>query len=194
MIGASGHGKVAADIAKKIGYTDIVFLDDDTSLRECGGYPIVGTSRDADKYPEADIFVAIGNAGIREKIQSNIPNIVTLVHPKAVIAEGVRIGKGTVVMAGAVVNPGATVGDGCIVNTCSSIDHDCRIGNYVHVSVGAHIAGTVSVGDRTWIGAGATVSNNIKICGECVIGAGAVVVKNLDEKGTYVGCPAKKIK
>lgn len=32
IIGASGHGKVIADIAEKNGYTDIVFLDDDPSL------------------------------------------------------------------------------------------------------------------------------------------------------------------
>ncbi len=29
IIGASGHGKVIADIAVKNGYEDIVFLDDD---------------------------------------------------------------------------------------------------------------------------------------------------------------------
>ncbi len=29
IIGASGHGKVVADIAKKNGYKEIVFLDDD---------------------------------------------------------------------------------------------------------------------------------------------------------------------
>lgn len=28
IIGAGGHGKVIADIALKIGYTDIVFADD----------------------------------------------------------------------------------------------------------------------------------------------------------------------
>ena len=29
IIGASGHGKVIADIAEKNGYEEIVFLDDD---------------------------------------------------------------------------------------------------------------------------------------------------------------------
>ena len=36
IIGASGHGKVVADIAKKNGYKEIVFLDDDESRTECG--------------------------------------------------------------------------------------------------------------------------------------------------------------
>ena len=49
IIGASGHGKVVADIAKKNGYTEIVFLDDNESIHECGGYPIVGRRTDVDR-------------------------------------------------------------------------------------------------------------------------------------------------
>ena len=37
------------------------------------------------------------------------------------------------------------------------------------------------------------VSNNINIGDDITIGAGAVVVKNIEEKGTYVGVPAKII-
>ena len=46
IIGASGHGKVVADIAKLNGYEEILFLDDDTSKRSCGRNPVVGTSKD----------------------------------------------------------------------------------------------------------------------------------------------------
>lgn len=42
IIGASGHGKVIADIAVKNGYGDIVFLDDDESIKECAGFPVIG--------------------------------------------------------------------------------------------------------------------------------------------------------
>ena len=38
IIGASGHGKVVADIAKLNGYKEIIFLDDDISKRQCGSY------------------------------------------------------------------------------------------------------------------------------------------------------------
>lgn len=197
IIGASGHGKVVADIAKKNGYDEILFLDDSKSLTECGGYAVVGkSSRFADF--ECDMFVAIGDPQIREKIQAQLElagkHIPVLVHPSASIAENVTIGKGTVVVAGAVVNPGAVIGCGCIINTCASVDHDCEIANFVHVSVGAHVAGTVTIGARTWIGAGATVSHNISICGDSMIGAGAVVIRDIRKRGTYVGVPAEKIK
>ena len=41
IIGASGHGKVVADIAKLNGYTNIAFLDDDSTKKECAGYPVI---------------------------------------------------------------------------------------------------------------------------------------------------------
>lgn len=197
IIGASGHGKVVADIAQKNGYKDIVFLDDDPGKLSCGGYPVVGKiSKVFDM--DRKCFVAIGNTRIRKKIQEKISEagivIVSLIHPNSVIADDVILESGTVVMAGAVINSGTVIGRGCIVNTCSSLDHDCKIGSFCHIAVGAHIAGTVEIGNETWIGAGATVSNNIYICSGCMIGAGAVVIHNIENTGTYVGIPATFVK
>lgn len=195
IIGASGHGKVVADIAINCGYQDIAFLDDADEATECAGFPVVGKVSDAASLSDcADCIVAIGNARVRRTIQSEISDaITTLVHPAAVIGAGVKIGKGSVVMAGAVINPYARIGEGCIINTCASVDHDCSVGDYAHISVGSHLAGTVTVGDGAWIGIGAVVSNNVTICSDCMIGAGAVVVKDIDVPDTYVGVPAKKI-
>ena len=196
IIGASGHGKVVADIAKKCGYDEIVFLDDDENVTKCGRYPVVGKSRDALKL-KLDTFVAIGNASIRKRMIGELTeyevNMPTFIHPDAVIAEDVTIGFATVVMAGTVINSGSKIGVGSIVNTGATVDHDCIIGDYVHVSVGTHIAGTVQVGNETWIGAGAVVSNNVNICSNCMIGAGATVVKDIEQEGTYVGVPARRI-
>lgn len=197
IIGASGHGKVVADIALKTGYKDIVFLDDNSDKLFCGNYPVVGKTSEVFGM-NRKCFVAIGNTRIRAKIQQRISeagiSVVSLIHPNAVIADDVQLGTGTVVMAGAVINSGTVIGRGCIVNTCSSIDHDCKVGSYCHIAVGAHIAGTVEVGDETWIGAGVTISNNVNICSGCTIGAGAVVIHNIMNAGTYVGVPAMFVK
>lgn len=194
IIGASGHGKVVADIAKKNGYEQICFLDDDERLKQCGGYPVMGTSG-AFANCDGDVIVAIGNPEIREQLLAHIARagkyIPVLIHPHASIGENVEIGSGTVVVAGAVINPGARIGKGCIINTGASVDHDCEVGDYVHVSVGAHVAGTVKIGQRTWIGAGATVVNNVDICADCMIGAGAVVIRSIEKPGTFVGVPAR---
>lgn len=195
ILGASGHGRVAADIAGKTGYDSIAFLDD--TKKTCGRYPVMGEIARFPGY-DCDFFVAIGNPQVRRRMQEMLlaagKQVATLIHPSAAIGEDVAIGIGTLVAAGAVVNPGAVIGNGCIINTCASVDHDCVLADFVHVAVGAHVAGTVSIGTETWVGAGATVSNNLQICGGCMIGAGAVVVKSITESGTYVGVPAEKIK
>lgn len=200
IIGASGHGKVVADIASLRGeYSEIVFLDDNFQIKEIMGYKVVGNLKDIIKFvKEYDIFVAIGDSNIRKKLQHQIlainGSVPILIHPTAVIADTTKIGVGTVVMANAVVNPNTIIGEGCIINTGATIDHDNIIKDYSHISVGAHLAGTVEVGEGVWIGIGAIVSNNITICDGTYIGAGAVVIKNIEHRGTYLGVPAKIIK
>ena len=198
IIGASGHGKVLADIATATNkYCEIAFVDDNVSITECMGFPVIGTTDDLGKYAaDYQMIVAIGNAVSRKRITDKILRVhgrlATLVHPEAVVSEYASIGDGCAIMPGAVINAGAVVGNSCIVNTCASIDHDCQISDYVHLAVGAHLAGTVSVGEGTWIGIGAVVNNNISICDGCMIGAGAVVVNDITVPDTYIGVPAKK--
>lgn len=198
IMGASGHGRVVFGLARETGaYEEICFLDDDNKLIE--DRVAIGTSDFAIKYKEEyDAVVAIGNPSIREQVQEkyekNGIKLVTLIHPEALLPEeGVKIGTGTVIMAGAVIQPGVELGKGVIVNTSASIDHECRIGDYAHISVGSHLAGNVEIGSGTWVGIGAVVNNNIHICENVVVGAGAVVVEDIVVNGTYVGVPARRI-
>jgi len=171
IIGASGHGKVVADIAINCAYQDIAFLDDANETIECAGFPVVGKVSDAASLSDGcDFIVAIGNARVRRKIQNEISGVITtLVHPAAVISRRVEIDRSSVVIAGAVINSDTKIGEGCIINTGASVDHDCVVGDFAHISVGAHLAGTVHVGSGTWVGIGATVSNNVTICQDCMI-------------------------
>lgn len=199
IIGASGHGKVVADIAIKMNkWKSITFLDDDESIKICMEIEVIGKTEDAYIYKdEADFFVAIGNNAMRERIQEKLfleeLSLVNLIHPSAVIGTEVKIGLGTVVMAGAVINSSSVIGKGCIINTSSSIDHDNSIEDYVHISPGVNLAGTVRVGKGSWIGIGSVVSNNVNICNSCKVGAGAVVVKDITESGVYVGVPVRRV-
>lgn len=194
IIGAGGHGKVIADAALKIGYTNICYIDD-YAKGNVMDFPIISTSADIERLNDGstDFIIGIGNNAVRKTIAETY-NIkwVSIVHPSAQIAFNVKIGKGTVVMANAVVNVCTTIGEHCIINTGAIVEHDNVIENYVHVSPNAALGGTVRVDAGSHIGIGATVKNNIDICSGCTIGAGAVVVKNINEPGTYVGVPVRK--
>ncbi|MEC5271995.1 acetyltransferase [Caldifermentibacillus hisashii] len=197
IIGASGHGKVCADIAIRMNlWADVVFLDDNESIKSSMGIKVVGKTSDAIHYlATSNIVIGIGNNIVREKIQTYLEkkgaSIPALIHPTAVLGTNVEIGEGTVVMAGAVINCCTKIGKGCVINTGSTIDHDTVIGDYVHISPGVHIAGSVGVGSKSWLGIGSTVINNVEITSDTTIGAGGVVVNNISKPGTYVGVPAK---
>lgn len=198
VIGASGHGKVVADVAKSLScYDEIAFLDDsvpkNSEIKYIGKCDVA-----ADLIEQYDFIVAIGNQYTRRRITEKLVRMgaffATLIHKNAVIGSDVVIGSGSVIMAGTVINASSKIGVGCIINTCASVDHDCVLGDYVHIAVGAHLCGTVNVGNDTWIGAGTTVINNISITNDCTVGAGSVVVKNIMVNGMYYGVPAKFIK
>lgn len=199
IIGASGHGKVVADIALKMGkWREVAFLDDDRKIISSMGLEVIGGTNDIFTYKdEFEIFVGIGNNDIRQKLHYMLEtvgaSIPTLIHPNTVIGSEVEIGIGTAIMAGAVVNCCTTIGNGCIINTGSTIDHDNTIEDFVHISPGANLAGAVSVGRGSWLGIGSVISNNISITEGCKIGAGAVVVKDVTKQGVYVGVPVRRL-
>jgi len=199
IIGASGHGKVVADIALKMNkWKNIAFLDDNTTINSSMGLKVIGTSREVYNFiSEYEIFVGIGSNAIRSKIQKSIEilggSIPVLVHPNAVIGSQVEIGIGTAVMAGAVINSSTKIGKGCIINTSSTIDHDNILEDFVHISPGTHLAGTVKVGYGSWLGIGSNISNNVNISCNTIIGAGSVILKDITDPGTYAGVPVRKI-
>ena len=196
IIGAGGHGKVVADCAKCMGYTDIEFLDDNRLVDRVLGFPVVGSVSQVEMYDKTltDFFVAIGNNRVRIDLLKRLVrlgcNVVTLIHPKTVISGFAEVGEGTLVMPGAVINAGAKIGFGVIVNTGVCIDHDCKIADGVHISPGAVLSGTVSVGEGAWICSGAVVSNNISIGTGSRIAAGAAVIRNVDDFVLVAGVPA----
>ena len=186
VIGASGHGRVIADIIMAAGDCLLGFLDDNPDIPG-----ILGPVSKAMFFTDVSFVIGIGNAEIRKKIASMPLTWYTAIHPSAVVSKNAMLGKGTVVMANAVINYGARIGEHCIINTDAVVEHDNIISDFAHVSVGAKLGGTVSVGRGTWIGIGAVIKNNINICSDCIIGAGSVVVKDIVKSGTYFGVPAK---
>ena len=198
ILGASGHGKVAADIAETRGWSEIVFFDDAwPSIEKNGHWPIRGDTGmlTASLKSFDGVFVAIGDNSTREtKFQSLIDlgaRLISLIHPSSTVSRYAVLAEGTIVMPNVVINADASLGRGCIINTGATVDHDCFIASYVHLSPGVNLSGEVSVDKRSWIGTGACVRQQIRIGSDVIVGAGAVVVSNLDNDVTVVGNPAR---
>ena len=196
LIGASGHGKVIAEIAELNGYSVVFFDDAYPEGGTLGPWEIRGSVKslisNLDNFDS--VFVSIGNNNIRERIQLELQKkgckVATLIHPAGVVSRYATLKPGTVVMANAVINPFASLGEGCIVNTSAVIDHDCEISDFAHISPNASLAGGVVVGSKSWIGIGTSVRQLIKIGDNTVVGAGSVVVRDLPSHVTAFGTPS----
>lgn len=191
LLGASGHGKVIAEIAETNAVVIDGFIDTDINKLSLLGYPVFH------QIPSEiiEVVIAIGNNEIRQKIVNNNLNFkyFSLIHPNANVSKRVLLEEGTVIMAGVTVNVDASIGKHCIINTNASVDHDCVIGDFVHISPNAALAGNVRVGEGTHIGIGAVIIQGIKIGRWCTIGAGAVIIRDIQDGSTVVGNPGRII-
>ena len=198
VIGARGHAKVVIEILREMGERVDVCVGADDSPNECIGVKVLkgdGNLRRlrAEGYERA--FIAIGANPIRERLAGVAAGVgfelVSAVHPRAVVSPTAQLGRGVAVMAGVVVNAESLIEDLAIINTGSTVDHDCRIGRAAHVSPQCALAGGVVVGAGTFLGVGCKVIPGVRIGNYATIGAGAVVVSDIANGVTAMGVPAR---
>lgn len=197
IYGASGHGKVVADIAELCGYEVAFFVDDDSSKNSFCGKEVFLFG---DIKYSGDICFALGIGQNRarelvyKKLLDNSFDLPTLIHPRAIMAGSATVGRGSVVMANVVVNAYAKILDGVILNSSCVVEHDCLVEDFAHISPTASIAGGVSIGRLAHLGIGSCAIQGVRIGQGAVLGAGGVATKDIEDFALAVGVPARRIK
>ena len=192
LYGASGHGKVIADILQLAGNEQIAFIDDADKGGSYSGYPCYFPAH-IQPGKTLSMIVSIGNNQTRALVAKKLQvDFVNAIHPRSVVAGDLVYGHGNAIMAGSMINPGTRIGNHCIVNTGAVIDHECQLGDFVHISPNATLCGQVVVEPFAWVGAGAVVLPGLKIGENSIVGAGAVVTKNVPPDTVVMGNPARK--
>jgi sugar O-acyltransferase (sialic acid O-acetyltransferase NeuD family) len=181
-------------------YRIVCILDDNAAPGGDDSGPLVGGREMLSTLAAKGVrsgFVAIGNNTDRELVTMVVEraglSLVSPVDPAAVVADGVPIGTGTVLMPFSVAAAASSVGRGVILNTTCSVDHDCVIGDFAHLSVGVHLGGGCHVGARSVVGIGAVLSNGITLGERVVIGAGAAVLADVPAGVVAAGVPARPL-
>lgn len=149
IIGAGSFSPEVDELARLLGYNDIVFLDDNSDTA-CSS-PVIGTMADIEKLRERydTAIVALGNNKTRMKyhdiLKENGYTIPTLIHPTSYISPDAEIAPGCIIRAKAVVSRYVKLGEATILNVGALIDHHVEIGYGCHILMGAVVRNKAKV-------------------------------------------------
>lgn len=200
IFGYSGHSYVVIETLLDAGYSIAGYFDYQEATKNPYQLPYLGFEGNIDlKAIVQDnlVFPAVGENSIREKLVQLYDTLslrqFTAIDPSAQVSKTAKIGTSTYVGKNVAINAQAVIGCGVIINTQATIEHECRIEDFIHIAPNAVLSGNVHVEKKTFVGANSVVKQNTKITSDVFVGAGSVVVKSIEEKGIWLGNPAKKI-
>jgi sugar O-acyltransferase (sialic acid O-acetyltransferase NeuD family) len=172
------------------------FLDDNAqALRAFGDFapiaPLTGHAVD----PSALYLCGLGLPPVKEKLLRPLldagAEFLTFIHPRALVGDRVKLGRGVVLCPGAIASADITLGEFVMLNLHATVGHDASIGAWSTLSAHCDVTGRVQVADRVFMGSQASVIPGKSIGSRSVLGAGAVVINDVPADVTVVGNPAR---
>ena len=206
LVGSSGQAHAVLAVLQRLAAYRVIGLIDSYLPQgsHCHGYPILGGVADlaaiCDSHGVGHVLVAIGDNYQRDVMMAKVSqacpgvNFPVLIDPSAVIAHGVSIGAGTIILPLAHVGPGSIIGMGCLLNTRCSIDHDGQMGAFASLAPGVTTGGDVSIGARSSIGLASAIRHRVSIGSDTVIGMGSLVLSDWPDGVVVYGTPARLIR
>lgn len=205
IIGAGGFGREVQWLIERMNQREKVwnilgYIDDGIEKGTVvDGYAVLGGIDYLHEYiGKTALVCAIGAAGTRRKVIEKVKQIgefefPNLIDPSVIMSERIGMGEGNIICAGNILTVDIEIGDFNIINLDCTVGHDVVIKSFVTVYPSVNISGCVMVGANTELGTGSQVIQGISIGHDTIIGAGAVVVSDIQEAGTYIGIPAKRM-
>lgn len=172
------------------------FLDDNAqALQPFGSFapvhPLTGHAVD----PAKLYLCGLGLPPVKEKLLQPLlaagADFLTFVHPRALVGDRVRLGRGVVLCPGAIVSADLTLGDFVMLNLYATVGHDASVGAWSTLSAHCDVTGRVQVADRVFMGSRATIIPGKSVGSRATLGAGAVVISDVPAGATVVGNPAR---
>jgi|ERR1051326_4089087 sugar O-acyltransferase (sialic acid O-acetyltransferase NeuD family) len=206
IVGAGGLGREVlatlrvANAARKQANV-LGFLDSTPGLfgTEVSGIPVLGDDTWCRNNSDSSLrfICAIGDPKIRYQVVNKLSamncKFASVVHPDVRIPNSVKIGDGTVIMAGTQFTTDVTIGSHVVVYVNCSITHDVRVGDFCVIPSGCTLSGESVLEEGVLLGAGVNVLPRKRIGAWAIIGAGSVVTRDIPGNTTAVGVPCRVI-
>lgn len=201
IVGAGGMGREVYQCAKQINAMDmkwdiVGFLDPDSHAldgKKCD-ISIIGDDFDYAINDNDEFVCAIGDGKTRksiiERLELRGAKFTELIHPSAIIADNVEIGKGTIVFANSIISDNTFIGKGCFINFQTSIGHDVLIQDYCTFFSNCVVCGGCIIGSNVTLGTASNVIPGINVASNAYVCAGSTVMRNVRENARVIGVPA----
>ncbi len=126
-----------------------------------------------------------GSTELRKKYYDILSNsgvpYCNLIHPSAIIGQGVKLGAGNIILPMCHIGPEAQIGNDCFLTAKTSIEHHNIIGSHCTFGPGVMFSGSVEVGDCVKFAAGIYAEPLVKIGSGCIIASGVILNKNVPD-------------
>lgn len=195
----NGNGKEAIDCIDFDKYELIGFIDDDIN-KKSKDYPLF--SRDIFmKIPDLKVLAVPGSPisfrSRKEVIHSlriDKEKFISIIHPKASVGKGVKIGYNCLIMSGVVLTSNVVIKNHVCILPNTVIHHDTVIGDYALIGSNVVIAGGCEIGENCYIGSGTNVINGVQVGNGALVGLGSNIINNVPVNAKMVGNPARNLK
>lgn len=207
IIGTGGLGREVVWIAERINAANpewniLGFVDDNPDLAgtSVGGYPVLGTTADIVRYPDAYYVCAIGKAEPRKKVVRKIKEFApvkfaTLIDPACIYCKDkVSFGEGCIVCAYTYITVDISIGNHVYIGANCTVGHDAVIDDFVTLYPSVTVSGNTHIERGCELGTGSQIIQGLTVGKYTILGAGSATIRNLPSDCTAVGVPAIPIK
>jgi sugar O-acyltransferase (sialic acid O-acetyltransferase NeuD family) len=166
--------------------------------KEILGKPVIAFEKiqDSFKNEKLNLFIAVGNNIIRERIFTTAKNkdycLVSYISSKAQYWTNLKIGENCFIGEGSIIQPFTKIGDNSILFS-SRIGHHSTIGDHTLLS-SCLLGGNVKIGKSSFLGLNSTIKENTTIGENNVIGMSSTINFDTGNNEIYTSPIAKKRK